>query len=99
MKRSLVKSLLFLLLVAPITAQAQTSDNSIASNDLLIAGSSLQLDTVTATTNIDVPVQIQTRYANRVNDQAPVVEGVSAVGELTGPGITTPLTLTTRPGY
>ena len=39
------------------------------------------------TTGIDIPTTIQTEFGGKQNDEAPAIEGLLAVGELTGPGI------------
>ena len=51
------------------------------------------------TTGIDIPTTIQTSFGGRTNDAAPAVNGLLAVGELTGPGIDVPIQLTATPGY
>ena len=71
----------------------------IASADLQIQGVGLKVITVSATTGLDIPAAIQTEFGGRQNDQAPVVEGLLAVGDLTGPGIDTPIRLETAPGH
>jgi hypothetical protein len=70
----------------------------IASGDLQIQGASLAVVDVAVTTGVDIPVSIQTEFGGRRNEAAPVVEGMFALGELTGPGIETPITLETAPG-
>jgi hypothetical protein len=71
----------------------------IASADLQIQGVGLKVVTVSASTGLDIPVAIQTEFGGKQNDDAPAVEGLLAVGELTGPGIDSPIRLETAPGH
>src|SRR3954452_1331057 len=81
-------------------AHAQSSGSAnIAATDVYISGSSLALEDVTATTGVNIPVQIQTSFGGLKNEQAPKVPELSAVGDLTGPGLSSPITLTTDPGH
>jgi hypothetical protein len=80
------------------SARGQALPN-IAERDLLIAGSSLEVVTRTQTTNVDLPVEVQTRFAGRMNDEAPVVDDLKAVGELAGPGLSEPIHLECAPGH
>jgi hypothetical protein len=92
---------LFSLLLAAITfgAHAQSNDSAnIAATDVFIAGSSLALEDVSATTGINIPVSIQTSFGGLKNEQAPRVPELSAVGDLTGPGLANPIELRVDPG-
>ena len=71
----------------------------IAAADLQIQGVGLKVITVSATTGLDIPVAIQTEFGGKQNDDAPSIEGLLAVGELTGPGIDSPIRLETAPGH
>ena len=71
----------------------------ITRGSLQIQGIALEVDTPAVTTGIDIPTTIQTKFAGKVNEAAPAVEGLLAVGDLTGPGLDTPIQLTTAPGY
>jgi len=71
----------------------------IAAADLQIQGVGLKVITVSATTGLDIPVAIQTEFGGKQNDDAPSVEGLIAVGDLTGPGIDSPIRLETAPGH
>src|ERR1051325_10935796 len=78
-------------------AASGAAAQEIASADLQIQGVGLKVITVSATTGLDVPAVIQTEFGGKQNDQAPVVEGLLAVGDLTGPGIDTPIRLEPAP--
>ncbi|MHB9001120.1 MAG: Ig-like domain-containing protein, partial [Thermoanaerobaculia bacterium] len=71
----------------------------IASGDLMIRGSSLEVVNPAVGAHLDTPVTIQTRYAGQTNENAPVVDDVKAAGDLTGPGLPAPLRLETAPGW
>src|SRR5258705_6365400 len=85
-------------LAALVTAAGAQGDE-IASVDLQIAGAGLKVITISATTGLDIPAAIQTEFGGKQNEEAPVVEGLLAVGELTGPGIDAPIRLETAPGH
>ena len=92
---SLLKALVLLTalaLVAPLRA------GEIARADLDILGLGLEVDRQPVITAIDVPANLQTIFGGKMNDEAPAAPGLSAIGELTGPGINTPITLATIPG-
>ena len=72
---------------------------NIVSADLQIQGAGLRVITISAATGIDIPAAIQTEFGGRQNDDAPAVEGLIAAGDLTGPGIDTPIRLETAPGH
>ena len=67
--------------------------------DLLILGLSLEVDTTTVVANSGIPAAVQTKFGGKINDDAPPDNGMTAVGELTGPGIDTPIRLVTKPGH
>src|SRR3954452_5854716 len=92
---------LFVAAIAfPFGMQAQTNESAnIAATDVYIAGSSLALEDVTATTGLNIPVSLQTSFGALKNEQAPVVPELTAIGDLTGPGIDTPIQLQTAPGH
>ena len=70
----------------------------ITSGSLQIQGVSLEIETP-AVTGIDIPTTVQTKFGGKTNEAAPLVEGLTAVAELTGPGLDSPIQLTTAPGY
>src|SRR6185369_17606950 len=72
---------------------------NIVSADLQIQGAGLRVVTIAVGTGIDIPASIQTEFGGKQNDDAPTVEGVIAAGDLTGPGIDTPIRLETAPGH
>ena len=84
-------------LARALTLHAQTG-RTIASAELPIAGSSLELTQTAVTATVDFPVTIGTKFAGLSGDQAPFVPGLAAVGDLTGPGLDEPIRLTTIPG-
>ncbi len=71
----------------------------ITSADLQIQGVGLKVITVSVTTGLEIPAVIQTEFGGKQNDQAPVVEGLVAAGELSGPGIDVPIRIETAPGH
>src|SRR6185295_12410630 len=81
-----------------ITAGRMHADD-IAVADLQIQGLGLKVLTISATTGMDIPTAIQTEFGGKQNDDAQVVEGLLAVGDLTGPGIDSPIRLETAPGH
>ncbi|HSP34283.1 MAG TPA: hypothetical protein VLU46_08210, partial [Thermoanaerobaculia bacterium] len=87
------------LFVAQTLCAAAILGAEITSGSLQIQGVALEIDTPAVTTGLDIPTTIQTKFAGKTNDAAPAVEGLIAAGDLTGPGIDTPIRLTTAPGY
>lgn len=87
-----VSVVLWATVMAPARAE-------IASASLRIEGISLEVETVAITTGVDIPTTVQTKFGGRKNAEAPVVEGLMAAGDLTGPGIETPIELTAAPGH
>lgn len=85
------------LAVAVIAAHGALAN--ITSATLRIEGAGLKVVTSTVTTGIDMPATIQTEFGGKLNDEAVALEGVIAAGELTGPGLDTPIYLTTAPGH
>src|SRR5688500_3075706 len=77
---------------APVCAE-------ITSASLRIDGISLEVETIAVTTGVDIPTTVQTKFGGKKNEDAPVVEGLLAVGDLTGPGIEAPIQLTAAPGH
>ncbi len=93
--RSLLKALVIftaLAFGAPLRA------GEIARADLDILGLGLEVDRQPVITAVDVPSNLQTIFGGKMNDEAPAAPGLSAIGELTGPGIATPITLAAIPG-
>jgi len=89
-------ALLFLLGLA---GNSSAYADGIISADLQIQGVGLRVITVSASTGIDIPATVQTEFGGKQNDDAPNIEGLLAVGELSGPGIDTPIRLETAPGH
>ena len=90
---ALVTTLMGLLSFFALDAHAQP----IASEDLEIRGMSLELVTTTVDANLGSPSYVQTRFGGKTDD-APVIEGLVAEGDLVGPDIADPVTLQTVPG-
>jgi hypothetical protein len=88
-----------LIVFAFVAAVAQLSPASITSTSLRIEGSGLRVVNPSVTTGIDLPVTVQTEFGGKQNNEAVSIEGVVVVGDLTGPGINTPIQLTTAPGH
>src|SRR5689334_20079206 len=91
-----LRSLIALGIFAVFSA---TAEASITSASLRIQGAGLKVITESVTTSVDLPTTVQTEFGGKQNDEAVSLEGVMAVGELTGPGIETPIQLTTAPGH
>ncbi|HEV7488182.1 MAG TPA: hypothetical protein VGQ65_21110 [Thermoanaerobaculia bacterium] len=85
------------VLAAIVCLNARAGD--IDHKDLLIAGLSLEVDTTTVVANVGIPAAVQTKFGGRINDDAPPDNGMTAIADLTGPGIDPPIRLVTRPGH
>src|ERR1044071_4713479 len=74
---------------------------NITSTSLRIQGAGLAIaeESKNVTTGIDLPATVQTVFGGKMNDEALSIEGVQVVGELTGPGLETPIQLATAPGH
>lgn len=83
--------LVIFLLVTVAFAVPTTHAGEIACGELPIVGLGLEVQRDPVITAVDVPSFVQTLYAGPVT-------GLSAQGELTGPGISTPITLAAVPG-
>lgn len=71
----------------------------IAKEDLVIQGLGLEVLNTNVQANLDTPSYVQTKFGGRTGDEViDVPEGLVARGELVGPGILTPITLSTSPG-
>ncbi|MGA7617237.1 MAG: carboxypeptidase regulatory-like domain-containing protein, partial [Thermoanaerobaculia bacterium] len=97
--RNRIASAALLALLAVLLPVRSALADSITSADLQIQGASLELVTTTATVQRGTPAVIRTRFGGKEGDEAPSVEGVVAQGDLTGPGIDAPITVTTAPGH
>jgi hypothetical protein len=89
----------FVSLLAAFAAVSSALAGEISSADLQIQGVGLKVVTISATTGIDIPAAIQTEFGGKQNDEAPVVEELLAVAELSGPGIEVPIRLEAAPGH
>jgi hypothetical protein len=83
-----------LSLVAAVSVQA----DPIAATDLEIRGSGLTVVDLAITAGINLPSTLQTEFGGKRGDAVTGASGLSAVGELTGPGLTHPIELHTVPG-
>jgi hypothetical protein len=90
-RRPLAVFILAAVLLVPV-AQAGQIDSA----NLLITGAGLEVP-ASVDTGADIPAVIQTTFGKKMNDDVPET-GMSAVGELSGPGLDAPVTVTTRPG-
>src|SRR5688500_20280929 len=88
-----------LIAIGIFAAGAATAEAQITSTSLRIQGAGLKVVTEQVTTSIDLPTTVQTEFGGKQNDEAVALEGVLAVGDLTGPGIEVPIQLTTAPGH
>ena len=87
------------LFVLGLLATGRVAADQIAAADLQIQGAGLKVVNVSVATGLNIPAAVQTEFGGKQNDQAPVVEGLLAVGELTGPGIDAPIRLEAAPGH
>ncbi|HEV8432160.1 MAG TPA: Ig-like domain-containing protein, partial [Thermoanaerobaculia bacterium] len=71
----------------------------VAKADLQIQGSSLALVDTIVTAQLGTTAFVHTSFGGLQDDQVPVIDGLSAAGDLVGPGITTPIPFTTQPGH
>ncbi|MFL6245141.1 MAG: hypothetical protein ACJ74H_03885, partial [Thermoanaerobaculia bacterium] len=71
----------------------------VAKAKLDILGVALEVEREPVTAGIGTVVSVQTIFGGKTNELAPAAPGFSAVGELTGPGIDTPITLSAQPGW
>jgi Bacterial Ig-like domain/Carboxypeptidase regulatory-like domain/F5/8 type C domain len=92
-------SLFATVLLAGASLPAFGGDITNASLEIQGIGLSVVTQDPPVTTAIDVPTTVQTKFGGRENDAALAIEGLLAVGDLTGPGLETPLELSTAPGH
>jgi hypothetical protein len=85
------------LCAALIAVPAQSGEVAKANLDILGLGLEVLRDPIT--TPAGVPATVQTRFGGEINERAPAAPGMSALAELTGPGIVTPITLAATPGH
>ncbi|HEX8410707.1 MAG TPA: carboxypeptidase regulatory-like domain-containing protein, partial [Thermoanaerobaculia bacterium] len=69
-----------------------------ARGELAIVGLGLEVDRNPVVTAVDVPSYVQTFFGGKAGEEALPAPGLSARGELTGPGIDEPITLSAIPG-
>ncbi|HEX7678835.1 MAG TPA: hypothetical protein VF713_11970, partial [Thermoanaerobaculia bacterium] len=84
----------FILIAALLAPAGQAGQ--IDSANLLITGLALEVPN-SVDTGADIPAVIQTMFGKKMNDDVPET-GLTAVGDLTGPSLDAPVTVTTRPG-
>jgi len=89
------------LTLAAAASIALPAAANITSTSLRIQGAALQIadESKVVTTGIDMPATVQTVFGGKRNDEAVTLEDVTVVGELTGPGLETPIQLSTAPGH
>jgi hypothetical protein len=88
----LVIAIAILIAVAPLRA------GEVARGELAILGLGLEVDRTPVAAATGIPSFVQTVFGGKTNDEAPVIAGLAALGELTGPGIDVPITLSAVPG-
>lgn len=86
------------LVVAALFATLTMHAGEVARGDLAIVGLGLEVAREPVVTAVDVPSYLQTIFGGKTGDEAPPAPGLSVLGELTGPGIDAPITLSTTPG-
>jgi hypothetical protein len=79
-------------------AGVATHAGEVARGDLTIVGLALEVDRNPVSAATGVPSFVQTLFGGRSNENAPAIPGLAVFGDLTGPGIETPITLSTTPG-
>ncbi len=89
---------LFFVAAASFLAASMAYAGEVARGDLAIVGLSLEVDRNPVITAVDVPSYVQTFFGGKVGIEAPAAPGLSALGDLTGPGIDAPITLSAIPG-
>jgi Bacterial Ig-like domain len=77
-----------------LTAQA----GEVARGELAIIGLGLEVDRRIVRAATGVPSFVQTMFGGATNEQAPIAPGLVTQGELIGPGIDAPVTLSAVPG-
>lgn len=88
----------FIAIAVGIFSAATAHAGELARGDLAIVGLGLELDRAPVSAAVGVPSSVQTIFGGRTNDQAPAVPGLTVAGDLTGPGIEAPITLSAVPG-
>ena len=87
------------ILVVVLTAGVREAEAAeVARGEVAIVGSGLEVDRTPVAAATSVPSSLQTFYGGLTAPDATAPPGVAALGDLTGPGIGEPLTLSTVPG-
>src|SRR4051812_22514522 len=92
---TLPRTLAVFIAIAALIARVGNA-GQIDSANLLINGATLEVP-LSVDTGADIPAVIQTTFGKKMNEDVPET-GLTAVGDLTGPGLDAPVLLTTRPG-
>ena len=88
------------LLFAALFAATSVFGGEVASGHFDIVGVSLEVDTShLIATGVDIPANVQTIFGGKTNADAPPAPGMTAMAELTGPGIAAPIEVSTKPGW
>src|SRR4051812_40204100 len=90
-RRKLIALLPLLLLLTPAIRAGE-----VASANLNIIGVALETQREVST-GIDIPAVVQTTFAGKHSDELPPTDMV-VTGDLTGPGLDSPISVTTQPG-
>lgn len=86
------------LLAAFIGATAAVNAGEVARGELAIIGLGLEVSREPVLAATGVPSSLQTIFGGKSGDEAIAPPGMAVLGELTGPSISEPITLTTLPG-
>ena len=87
------------VLLAVLALSAPVRGGEVAHATLDIVGVSLEVSKDPVVTGVDLPASVQTIFDGKTNADVPPSQGMTAVGELTGPGLDAPVTLVTQPGH
>jgi hypothetical protein len=94
--RILFPILIFLLLIMTSPQQDFLPQEIIASGELIVKGLSIQVDPPQQNVPINTPTIVNTIFSTETPEMS---QGMVVKGELSGPGLFTPLTLTTLPNH
>jgi hypothetical protein len=90
------RTLVALCLLTAVLFTPALAAGEVASANLLISGGGLTVPPE-ASTGTDIPGVVQTKFGGQTSDSLPDT-GMTVVGDLTGPTLDAPVTLTTIPG-
>ena len=99
MRERRLQTLFSVLVLCAALIAVPAYSGEVAKADLDILGLGLEVLRDPITTPVGVPATVQTKFGGEMNERAPAAPGMSALAELTGPGIVTPITLAATPGH